>query len=71
LLLTLMLKMNSMVEKWPLRYCIIVPFFVFFVLFVIWILVLQVFVVLFQSVHDGRDIYFLLQVDGDYVYSNG
>ncbi|MCI08425.1 hypothetical protein A2U01_0029502, partial [Trifolium medium] len=24
-----------------------------------------------KSVHDGRDIYFLLQVDGDYAYSNG
>ncbi|AES61634.1 putative cytochrome c-552/DMSO reductase-like, heme-binding domain-containing protein [Medicago truncatula] len=24
-----------------------------------------------KSVHDGRDIFFLLQVDGDYAYSNG
>jgi len=31
----------------------------------------MVFVVLLQSVHDGRDIFFLLQVDGDYAYSNG
>jgi len=34
-------------------------------------LLTMVFVVLLQSVHDGRDIFFLLQVDGDYAYSNG
>jgi hypothetical protein len=37
----------------------------------IYLFIFLVFVVLLQSVHDGRDIFFLLQVDGDYAYSNG
>ena len=27
--------------------------------------------IIWQALHDGHDIYFMLQVDGDYVYSKG
>lgn len=78
---TLMKTKNIVVGRWPLRcFFFQISFhgllfhcahFAFFFFFFCSFGILMAFGICLQALHDGKDVFFLLQVDGEYRYSKG